>query len=72
MIYDLTTLARVREHEIRRGIQARQQLACPSGQDPRRHGRLVRLAVGRLGSALVSAGRRLELATMEGRPQHGS
>lgn len=72
MINDLSVLARVREREIRNQVLERQRLPRPTRQRHATAARLVRPALGRLGAALVAAGRRLEYSVMEERPQHGS
>ena len=72
MFNDLSVLARIREREIRSGVLARQRLPQTNGM--RRAGvpQLARSVAGRLGSALVAVGHRLEFANMEERPEHGS
>lgn len=72
MINDLSTLARVREREIRSSVLARQDLPRPARKGRSTGARYLRMAAGRLGSALVAAGRRLEYSVMEEHPQHGS
>lgn len=60
MINDLYSLARAREREIRQQVRARQELPR-RGQSRRRFvSRMARRAVGRLGSSLVTIGKRLE------------
>lgn len=72
MINDLAMLARARQYEIHNAAVARQRLPRPVRTELGLTRRLFRPAAARLGSALVSAGRRLELYTMEESPQHGS
>lgn len=73
MINDLATLARVRQTEIRNAAAAREMLPRYPHTELGLARRLLRPAAARLGSALVSVGRRLELSVMmEESPQHGS
>lgn len=71
MINDLPSLARVREREIRNMLLRAQHLP-PGGGYRRWRAGWLRQAANRLGTGLIAVGRRLQIQSMEERPQHGS
>lgn len=60
MIHDLTSLARARESQIRLEVQSRQRRSGRKRRRRRTLSALVRRAACRLGTWMVTTGRRLE------------
>lgn len=60
MFHDLSMLARARERDLQREVSNRQARRLPRRRPARRLSRIVGRAMCRMGSVLVSVGRRLE------------